>query len=579
MSQKSNQAYWTKRFLTVKAKQLKNTEEYERALQPQLNGLYRTLHSDLEGWYVRYANNAGITKEEAQKLLANVNTKHWEMTLKQFERRAKQGGYDKQLNSEYYKSRIARLQDLEAQLRRHTSSFAGSQTESMRKELAKQYDELYMRTNYNLQAAKAQITANFARFNEAQLRIVVSEPWGKGGKDFSKRIWHNYRDEMPSVLMDTVLRGTLMGYSEPKIAQMFHARFQDIEKNNIHRLIISEMAHVQEEAAAKGYEENEIEDYEYMATLESHTCEVCAKLDGQRFKVSERKPGINYPTIHARCRCTTVPWIKDLPDVKSRWMRDSETGKGKLIKNMKFDEWKKIVDGKKPIPKIDTKPKIKSNFISDSVKSTLGTEVASRLNVKLNDAPDLIQQVWQKYADQMAIEQYDNKASSVYNPNTKKVRINKKNFEGKAPGHNPDDVFFHEFGHMIDGIASGRRLPLSATPFYDLSSVMEDDYRKYKAEGKIHPAVKTADDFKEWGDVSDMIAGATNGKKSLGFGHGPRYWQVPGMQETEVFAEMTSATINNPDSLKHIKQIFPNGYKLYLQMLQDIIDNAVTVGG
>lgn len=344
MSQQSNQAYWTRRFLTVKAKQLKNTEDYERALQPELNGLYQTLHKDLEDWYVRYAANAGITKEEAQKLLANINTKHWELTLKEFEHLAKEGGHDQELNSEYYKSRIARLQDLEAQLRQHTSSFAGSQTESMRKELAKQYDETYMQTNYNLQAAKAQITANFARFNEAQLRIVVSEPWGKDGKDFSKRIWSNYRKEMPSMLMDTVLRGTLLGYSEPKIAQMFHARFQNVEKNNIHRLIISEMAHVQEEATAKGYEENEIEEYEYMATLESHTCEVCAKLDGQRFKVSERKPGVNYPPIHARCRCTTVPWIKGLPETKERWMRDPQTGKGKLIKNMKFDEWKKLTD-------------------------------------------------------------------------------------------------------------------------------------------------------------------------------------------------------------------------------------------
>lgn len=344
MSQQSNQAYWTRRFLTVKAKQLKNTEDYERALQPELNGLFREFQSEFESWYVKYANNEGISKEDATKLLQNIDTKHWEITLKQFEEKAKAGGFDQELNSIYYRSRIARLQSLEKQLQQLAERFASQETNHFRNALTKQYDDTYMRTTYNLQAATANVTSNFAHFNEAQLRIVVSEPWGKDGKDFSKRIWRNYRKEMPSMLMDTVLRGTLLGYSEPKIAQMFHTRFQDVEKNNIHRLVITEMAHVQEEATAKGYEENEIEEYEYMATLESHTCEVCAKLDGQRFKVSEREPGVNYPPIHARCRCTTVPWIEGLPETKERWMRDPKTGKGKLIKNMTFDEWKKLTD-------------------------------------------------------------------------------------------------------------------------------------------------------------------------------------------------------------------------------------------
>lgn len=580
MSKLSNIDYWQRRYLQIKAKEIRNTEAYERALQPELNGLFRDLNKEMEGWYVRYANNNGISKEDAAKILAGIHTKHWQLTLKEFEKKAKAGGHTQELNNEYYRSRVARLQALEQQMKQHTARFAGNEANHMRDALAEQYDDTYMRTTFNTQVQKAKLTADFARFNEAQLKIAVSQPWGKDGKDFSKRIWKNYQEELPSYLMDSVMRGTFLGWSPQRISTQMHARFQDVKRNNIHRLVVSEMGHVASEATAKSYEENEIEQYEYMATLESHTCAVCAKLDGQIFKLSDRKPGINYPLIHAQCRCDTVPYIKGLPDVQQRWMRDSETGKGKLIKNMKFDEWKQYVNGDKPMPKVTTvKPKAKKNFISDDIKATLGASAATRLNGKINDSPKIMQQVWMKYADQMAFEQYDNKSQSVFNPNTKKVRMNKKNFEGKAPGHKPDDVFFHEFGHMIDWTASGRRLPLSATPIYGLADVMEADYRKYKADDRIHPDVKGADSYKEWGDVSDMIAGATGGKKSLGFGHGGRYWRVDGMQETEAFAEMTSATINNPESLEHIKQIFPNGYKLYLQMLQDIIDNGPTIGG
>ncbi|WP_460730521.1 hypothetical protein, partial [Nocardia heshunensis] len=254
-------SYWERRHLQTKAKQIKSTEAYEKALQPELNGLYRELHAEMEKWYVRYANTKGIDKDEAKKAMAGINTKHWQLTLKQFEERAKSGGYQEQLDAEYFRSRVARLQDLEQQLRQLTQAFANHRTETMRDALADQYDDTYMRTTYNIQAQKGAFTANFAHFNEAQLWIAVSQPWGKDGKDFSKRIWKDYQQELPSYLMDTVLRGTVLGWSPQKVTQMFHARFQDVKRNDIHRLVVSEMGHVAEEATAQSYEENEIEQY------------------------------------------------------------------------------------------------------------------------------------------------------------------------------------------------------------------------------------------------------------------------------------------------------------------------------
>jgi len=339
----SNQEYWQRRYLQTKAKEIRSTEAYEKALQPELNGLYHDLHSEVSMWVDKYARNQGIDSDEARKALNGINTKHWRLTLKQFREKAKTGGYEDELDAEYFRSRVARLESLEQQLKTQTQPFAQRRTNTMRQALADQYDDTYMRTNYNLQAQRASFSSDFAHFNEVQLRIAVSQPWGKGGKDFSQRIWKNYQEELPSYLMDAVLRGTIMGYGPQKVGQMMHARFQDVKRNNIHRLVASEMAHVAEEASAKGYEENDIEEYEYLATLESHTCDVCGKLDGQIFKVSKRKPGINYPTIHARCRCTTMPYIKGLPDIKNRWSRDPETGKSKMVKDVTFREWKQSI--------------------------------------------------------------------------------------------------------------------------------------------------------------------------------------------------------------------------------------------
>lgn len=56
-----------------------------------------------------------------------------------------------------------------------------------------------------------------------------------------------------------------------------------------------------------------------MASFGERTCDVCGGLDGRRFKLSEKQPGVNFPPLHPNCRCTTVAVDPDddLEDVKS----------------------------------------------------------------------------------------------------------------------------------------------------------------------------------------------------------------------------------------------------------------------
>lgn len=370
-------SYWERRQLRVKARQLDNTAQLERTIQSELARTYRDIAKEASMWVDKYAKNQGLNSEQAMRAISGIKTKNWQMTMKQFEAKAKQGGYDDELNAEYYRSRLSRLSALESQMKQMMQPIVQQHSKSVGSALANQYNDTYMRTMFNTQAQQGSFTSDFAHFNETQLKIIASEPWGKDGKDFSKRIWKNYQQELPSYLTDSLFRATVMGWGPDKVARMMHAQFQDVQRNKIHNLVTSEMGHMAEEATAKSYEESGIDEYEYMATLESHTCDACARLDGQHFKMFERKVGINYPLIHPRCRCTTVPYIADLPDVGERWMRDPATGKGKLIKNVKFDEWKKMTDY--PSAAIKTTP-INSTFtnaIFNSNRVTIDVENAS----------------------------------------------------------------------------------------------------------------------------------------------------------------------------------------------------------
>ena len=227
--------------------------------------------------------------------------------------------------------------------------YADDEEDIMAIGLAKRYEDTYLLENYNKYLVVGSLDVNFTHFNEQELKDIVYQPWQ--GSNFSKRIWNNYTKVMPEVLTDVMFRSTALGYSYNRVERMLRDKFKGIVKSNIHRLVVTEMGHVAEEATAKFYEDSGIEQYQYLATLETHTCDVCAHLDERIFNVKDKKEGVNYPLIHPYCRCSTCPYIKDLPDIPTRWYRDPITGKSKWTRNMTFEQWKKATTQKPYTPK------------------------------------------------------------------------------------------------------------------------------------------------------------------------------------------------------------------------------------
>ncbi|WEV39270.1 minor capsid protein [Lactobacillus sp. ESL0680] len=348
MTTRKTRNYWKNRQLELKQRQLDNATSYEAALRSRMKMLFNEIKKETDKFLARYAANNDIDVPSARKLLAHINTTNWQMTLKEFEEKAKAGGFDKELDNEYFKSRIARLQDINQQLQELGGKFADKESDNMETALENQFQDTYLHQNYNWQDSHNRLGIDFTHFNETQLKQIANQPWQ--GSNFSKRIWKNYHDVLPDQLTDALLRGTLLGYSADRVTRMLKDRFADVTRNQVHRLVVTEMGHAAENATAEFYEDSKIEQYEYMATLESHTCDVCGYLDGKIFNVKDRIDGENYPLIHPYCRCTTVPYDNTLPDIETRWMRDPETGKGKLVNNMSFSEWKKLY-----VDNIDTK--------------------------------------------------------------------------------------------------------------------------------------------------------------------------------------------------------------------------------
>lgn len=335
----NSQEYWKKRALLAKQKEMASTAEYEVAMRSRLKDLENEFIKESKRWLTKYAKENNKSLKEVADYLNSIDTSKFDMTLAEFEAKARAGGFEKELNSAYYKSRIARLQELYRQYQELAAKYANDEENIMAIGLAKRYEDTYLLENYNKYLVVGSLDVNFAHFNEQELKDIVYQPWQ--GSNFSKRIWNNYTKVMPEVLTDVMFRSTALGYSYNRVEQMLRDKFQGVVKSNIHRLVVTEMGHAAEEATAKFYEDSDIEQYQYLATLETHTCDVCAHLDERVFNVKDKKEGINYPLIHPYCRCSTCPYIKDLPDIPTRWYRDPITGKGKWTRNMTFEQWKK----------------------------------------------------------------------------------------------------------------------------------------------------------------------------------------------------------------------------------------------
>lgn len=335
----NSQEYWKKRALLAKQKEMASSAEYEVAMRSRLKDLENEFIRESKKWVTKYAKENNQSLRQAADYLNSIDTSKFDMTLAEFEAKARAGGFEKELNSAYYKTRIARLQELYRQYQELAAKYADNEENNMAIGLAKRYEDTYLLENYNKYLVVGGLDVNFAHFNEQELKDIVYQPWK--GSNFSKRIWKNYTKVMPEVLTDVMFRSTALGYSYNRVERVLRDRFQGVVKSNIHRLVVTEMGHAAEQATKKFYKDSDIDQYQYLATLETHTCEVCAHLDGRIFYVKDEKEGINYPLIHPYCRCSTVPYMKGLPDIETRWYRDPITGKSKWTRNMSFNEWKR----------------------------------------------------------------------------------------------------------------------------------------------------------------------------------------------------------------------------------------------
>lgn len=331
--------YWEDRFLSIEERRGEIEKAYLASMNERYDKVAKSIKSQIEQWVEKYANESGITKEAAETLLSKPEQKTWRMELKEFRQKAIDGGYDDQLNKEYYKSRITRLQRLERQLYFELAEVANLETAELEAYLMETLDDTYLQNIYEL-TDRGSFSITFERYSSVMLKEAVYKKWK--GADFSQRIWRNHLKYLPEKLSRAMAEGIAKGYGTDKIVDLMMDGVDNNLRNRMITLVQTESAHIAEQASQKSYRETGVERYMWLATLEVHTCEQCGSLDSKIFVVGGKKSPQPIRDTHPNCRCTTVPYYEGLK-LLTRWQRDPVTGKGKIKEFQPYGKWKSEV--------------------------------------------------------------------------------------------------------------------------------------------------------------------------------------------------------------------------------------------
>lgn len=340
-----NSEYWKLRFLQLEKASHTSASETVAFIDEQYKEATKEIEKQISTWYSRFAKNNEISMSEARQLLSSSDLKELKWDIKEYIKYGHENGlsanWSKELENASAKFHISKLEALKLQTQMTCDKLFGKQISSVDSLLKNTYLEGYYHSAYEIQHG-FNIGWNIASIDENKLSKVLGKPWTTDGKNFSDRIWDN-RASLISETHKQLTQDILLGRSPDASIKAIAKKF-DVSKNQAGRLVMTESAYFSSQAQKDCFNELDVEQFEIVATLDSHTSAICQSMDGQVFPMKNYEAGVTAPPFHPWCRTTTVPYFDD--NFTERAAKD-ENGKTYYVpSDMKYPEWKeKFVDG------------------------------------------------------------------------------------------------------------------------------------------------------------------------------------------------------------------------------------------
>ena len=276
--------------------------------------------------YLRIANNIQDEVEKIKSKLNNINLIELD-------------------DIQAYKYREKLLNELKDKIYKEYRDLAQTEIDISTKHYEDVINNTYKNTTDYLRSIKT--NASFSMLKTETIQDLLSIKWL--GENYSKRVWKNTNllaNKMTEILLDGIVSGKSIATMSDQINKIMR-----VGSFNCERLIRTETNFFHNRTSLKAYSDYGIKKYEYLATIDGRTSQICTKLNGRIFDVDKAKVGVNYPPMHPFCRSTTIAYFEDeLQDddkdiiIKQKAKEDIELHNvGKLQNKVYKDNFKDLV--------------------------------------------------------------------------------------------------------------------------------------------------------------------------------------------------------------------------------------------
>lgn len=561
--------YWEERFKQIEESSNAYGQETYRQIEPAFDQAQRQIQGEIEAWYGRFAINNNISMHEARRLLNSKELEELKWDVDEYIKYGRENALNekwiKELENASCRFHVSRLEALKIRTQQAAEVAFGNELDAIDKMARRVFTEDYYQSIYEIQKG-FNIGWDVARIDERKLNTLISKPWAADGKNFSQRIWHQ-KSQLINELHNQLTRACILGKAPDEAINEIARKFRTT-KHQASRLVMTEQAYFHSVAQKEAFNELDVEEYEIVATLDSHTSQICREMDGKHFPMSDYKEGVTAPPFHVFCRSVTVPWFED--NFNGQRAARGEDGKTYYVSDsMTYEEWRKSL--------VDGGSKDDLTLISDSdLESELGTfkkkiidsegmkkEYYNALKDKFSHGTDDAKRVFNKYVPNDSVVNYMYEGTPEY-------RNGKIKMHYGVDFNNPRGVcvtWYHEHGHLIDDLAGNasndaRFVNALYKDFIDATLGME-----YNEIGKKFVDMRTQSAVSDLfnGLSKDRIIGVAIHPLRL---DGSSYWTEETIRQ-EAFAHMFECQF---DKLRYqeMKKYFPNALDEFERILKGL---------
>ena len=444
MKMTNNEEYWKQRFIELEKSQNKKSDEYLKLLKEEYNKSLARIEKDITNWYTRLADNNEISYTNAKKLLDKKELKEFKWTVEEYIEKGKENAINqkwmKELENASARVHIEELNAIKIQIQNELEYLYDRQNKGVENLLKQQYEDTYYKSIYEIQKGLNQFE-KVQKIDTEKIKKTISKPWTTDNQTFSDRIW-KHKDELLNTLQKELTQATIRGDDIHKVTKKIEKDFE-VSKGKAGRLVMTESAFFSSAGQKECFNSLNVKQYEIVATLDSHTSEICQKLDGKVFDMKDYEVGITAPPFHCWCRSVTAPYFNDeFTEGEQRIYKDEEGKSGYVDSKMNYREWKKKYTDNNTSTKQMKDDIIKPSYIRKNVANNYNTEIEEvAIENAINIMPNAIKDKLKNTEFEIITKGKSIQNTSWYDRNNNKFYI----YEGA-------DIYevIHEIGHYIE---------------------------------------------------------------------------------------------------------------------------------